>query len=334
MTQRKGLGGSLVGCGHASPLLGPPLLTGRLRLRPFTPTDAPGLSRITDDEQVVRLTAALPFPFGEDHAQSFIANSHAIMADGKSLVLAMERVVDGTLIGCVGARVEAGMRAELGFWTGSDYWNAGYTTEALLRLIRHLFQSTGVTAVDAVIHTANKASRRVAEKLGLRQSGRRDVEMIGRADNASMLVMSQTRAAWAKTHTQRPKLLVAAAALIDGDGRVLMTTRPPPKSMAGLWEFPGGKVEPGETPEQALKRELTEELGIETGDGCMAPLAFASHDYDTFHLIMPLFAIRVWNGTPEPREGQSLRWVRARDMATLPMPPADIPLVTLLRDWI
>jgi 8-oxo-dGTP diphosphatase len=129
-------------------------------------------------------------------------------------------------------------------------------------------------------------------------------------------------------------LLVTAVALIDVDGRVLLAQRPAGKSLAGLWEFPGGKVEAGETPEEALIRELREELGIDTKASCLAPLTFASHSYDDFHLLMPLFACRRWQGIPAPREGQTLAWVRARDLANYPMPPADIPLIPILRDWL
>jgi 8-oxo-dGTP diphosphatase len=129
-------------------------------------------------------------------------------------------------------------------------------------------------------------------------------------------------------------LLVSAVALIDPDGRVLLAQRPEGKSMAGLWEFPGGKVEPGETPEIALIRELQEELGIDTWQSCLSPLTFASHSYDDFHLLMPLFACRKWKGIPQSREGQQLKWVRAADLRRYPMPPADIPLIAVLRDWL
>jgi 8-oxo-dGTP diphosphatase len=129
-------------------------------------------------------------------------------------------------------------------------------------------------------------------------------------------------------------ILVSAVALIDVDGRILLAQRPEGKSMAGLWEFPGGKVEPGETPEAALVRELHEELGIETWDSCLAPLTFASHSYPEFHLLMPLFACRKWDGIPQSREGQALAWVRARDLRDYPMPPADEPLIPILRDWV
>lgn len=129
-------------------------------------------------------------------------------------------------------------------------------------------------------------------------------------------------------------VLVSAVALIDVDGRVLLAQRPKGKSMAGLWEFPGGKIEPGETPEHALVRELEEELGINTWSSCLSPLTFASHSYDDFHLLMPLFACRKWEGIPTPREGQVLKWVHARDLNSYPMPPADIPLIPILRDLL
>ncbi|MGL6209854.1 MAG: (deoxy)nucleoside triphosphate pyrophosphohydrolase [Paracoccaceae bacterium] len=129
-------------------------------------------------------------------------------------------------------------------------------------------------------------------------------------------------------------VLVSAVALIDVDGRVLLAQRPAGKSMAGLWEFPGGKVEPAETPEAALIRELHEELGIETWSSCLAPLTFASHAYADFHLLMPLFACRRWNGTVQGREGQSLAWVRPERLRDYPMPPADVPLIAMLRDLL
>ncbi|MGX9356104.1 8-oxo-dGTP diphosphatase MutT [Roseobacteraceae bacterium S113] len=129
-------------------------------------------------------------------------------------------------------------------------------------------------------------------------------------------------------------LLVAAAALVDRDGRVLLAQRPEGKSMAGLWEFPGGKIEAGETPEAALIRELHEELGIDTWQSCLAPLTFASHSYEGFHLLMPLFVCRKWNGIPAAREGQTLAWVAPNKLRTYPMPPADVPLIPILRDWL
>lgn len=132
----------------------------------------------------------------------------------------------------------------------------------------------------------------------------------------------------------RPILLVAACALVDTDRRVLITQRPEGKPMAGLWEFPGGKVEDGETPEATIVRELREELGIETSEACLAPLTFASHAYDDFHLLMPLYACLRWSGIPQGREGQALKWVKGVDLRSYPMPPADLPLIPALIEYL
>ncbi len=129
-------------------------------------------------------------------------------------------------------------------------------------------------------------------------------------------------------------VLVAAVALIDADGRVLLARRPAGKPMAGLWEFPGGKVEPGETPEAALDREIKEELGIDVCVPCLAPLTFASHAYDDFHLLMPLYTCRRWDGIVRPREGQETAWVWPRALRDYPMPPADEPLIAMLQDFL
>ncbi|AIQ93381.1 MULTISPECIES: (deoxy)nucleoside triphosphate pyrophosphohydrolase [Methylobacterium] len=129
-------------------------------------------------------------------------------------------------------------------------------------------------------------------------------------------------------------LLVVAVALVDVDGRVLVSERPAGKQLAGLWEFPGGKVEPGERPEQTLIRELAEELGIRVEEPCLAPLTFASHAYSDFHLLMPLYVCRRWTGTPRPMEGQALKWVRPKALRDLAMPPADAPLIPFLVDLL
>ncbi len=138
--------------------------------------------------------------------------------------------------------------------------------------------------------------------------------------------------------TEEPKerkiLLVAACALVDTDNRILLAQRPEGKNLAGLWEFPGGKVEPGETPEETLIRELEEELGITTKTACLAPLTFASHTYETFHLLMPLYVCRRYEGIAHGREGQAIKWVKPRDLRQYPMPPADEPLIPFLLDLL
>jgi 8-oxo-dGTP diphosphatase len=135
-------------------------------------------------------------------------------------------------------------------------------------------------------------------------------------------------------NTAPPLMLVVAVALVDPDGRVLLAQRPEGKGMAGLWEFPGGKIETGETPEQALIRELSEELGIAVKEACLAPFTFASHTYGAFHLLMPLYVCRRWEGTPEARHHAALKWVRPKDMRDIPMPAADLPLIPMLRDLL
>lgn len=131
-----------------------------------------------------------------------------------------------------------------------------------------------------------------------------------------------------------PTVLVSAVVLVDADGRVLLAQRPDGKSMAGMWEFPGGKVEPGETPEAALIRELNEELDIDTVESCLAPLSFASHAYDDFHLLMLVYVCRKWKGTPQPVEGGELTWARAAQLRNYNMPPADLPLIALIQDLL
>jgi len=132
----------------------------------------------------------------------------------------------------------------------------------------------------------------------------------------------------------RKILLVAACALVDSDGRILLSQRPEGKALAGLWEFPGGKVEQGETPEECLVRELQEELGVQTKIACLAPLTFASHTYDNFHLLMPLYICRRYEGIARGQEGQAVRWVRPQNLRDFPMPPADEPLIPFLQDLL
>lgn len=329
------MAGEELGCWSVGTIWrGTPLLSARLRLRPFTEADVDRVARVLDDWEVVRLTANIPHPFTEDDARGFFALMDNKRQARTGAVLAMERTVDGVVIGAIGFGTEHDGTPELGYWVAREDWGHGYATEAVRRLVRHLFRDLGYSRVWASAHPDNAASRRVLEKAGLKPAGHEMVGMPARGQSVVMPVHALERAAWERAWAARPMVLVAAAALIDPDGRVLMASRPPGKPMAGLWEFPGGKVDAGETPEAALVRELHEELGIDVGESCLAPLAFASHDYDGFHLLMPLYAVRQWKGTPAPREGQRLRWVRPSRLTDLPMPPADIPLVAILRDWL
>ncbi|CAA7611431.1 NTP pyrophosphohydrolase [Candidatus Terasakiella magnetica] len=313
---------------------GHPLLTARLKLRPVAEQDVERLWPLLDDWEVVRLTATIPHPYTADDARRFVTEQEGRRLEGKGMALAVERTTDGVLVGVLGIGLETDGTPELGYWFGKDFWNQGYATEALNRLIRHLFEPLNYSRVWASFHPDNQASKRVLEKVGLSYAGVETCSMPARGQSVVAPRFQLKRGEWQMGRTMRPMILVAAAALVDGDGRVLMASRPAGKTMAGLWEFPGGKICDHETPEAALVRELEEELGIDVRESCLAPVGFASHDYDTFHLLMPLYVVRVWKGTPTPREGQELRWVRAARLGDLPMPPADIPLVAILREWI
>jgi 8-oxo-dGTP diphosphatase len=232
----------------------------------------------------------------------------------------IENRLTGEQIGAFTIDFHAGRRAHLTARWCDQALRDGYAAESLRRCLRMLFDNFGIGLVEADFFAENQAIIDFYLELGFR------------ADAAGRLQL--TRENWALWRAGRTILSVVSAALIDVDGRVLLARRPEGKSMAGQWEFPGGKLAPGESPEEALIRELREELAIDVTASCLAPLAFASHDYDHFHLVMPLFALRQWSGRPIPQEGQSLAWVAKDRLADYPMPPADIPLVAQLRDWM
>jgi 8-oxo-dGTP diphosphatase len=244
----------------------------------------------------------------------------------------IEQRVDGHVVGAIAMRIDGQREAAVSLWLEPTVRGRGSGTEVLRRCLRMLFVDFGVGSVSVRVATKNRPARHVLAKLGF-TAGRLHPDM-GDRESHGTEYWTLDALPWRQAHADRPLIVVAAAALIDVDGRVLLAARPPGKSLAGQWEFPGGKLESGETPEGALIRELKEELGIDVSASCLAPLAFASHDYDRFHLLMPLYACRRWVGTPQAREGQRLAWVAMSRFADYPMPPADIPLVAQLRDWL
>jgi 8-oxo-dGTP diphosphatase len=292
-------------------------------LRPPARDDVPAIALLLADGVVAKHTTAISHPYSQSDAERFVVDALADAAAGLGVYLAIEERPAGRLVGMMGARIANGV-ATIGYWLGQEVWGRGLAGEALGRALRLLFDDFDVTAVAAKVFPANGRSLRVLQKEGFAFRG------LGGGEE----LWSLERAAWQARRRARPLLLAVAAALIDVDGRVLLTSRPPGKSMAGQWEFPGGKMAEGETPEAALVRELNEELGIDVGASCLAPLAFASHDYDRFHLLMPLFACRRWAGQPQSKEGQRLAWVAPARLGDYPMPPADLPLVAVLRDWL
>ena len=343
----------------------PPLATPRLHLRPLAPADAETLHRLVNDWEVARNLERVPFPYPRDLADEWIADTARQLREGRAWHLGVIDAASGALIGLVGLRREpatapARPAASLGYWIGRRWWGQGFATEAAGRLARFALAQLDLDRLTAHVAIDNPASAAVLRRIGFVETGEAVHKFLARSSEQRVRCFeagrdeifgapagAEPRPAEvpppgphpagthpAETPPGRPMILVAACALIDAEGRVLLARRPEGKKMAGLWEFPGGKLDPGETPEAALVRELHEELGIDVSEACLAPFAFASHAYPGFHLLMPLYLCRRWQGTPAPREGQTLAWVRPQRLADYPMPPADKPLVPLLRDFL
>jgi 8-oxo-dGTP diphosphatase len=304
------------------------------------------LHRLLNDFEVCRMLAAVPFPYDRTDAQKWIASSRRELLSGRAFHLAITGK-DGeqeTLVGGVGLRLGRKPRtADLGYWVARRYWGHGVATEAAGRLVHWAFANLDIDRIDATTATDNGGSAAVLRRIGFRQVGTATRKFLARGGEQKVLCFEATRddlnadaarSDAAHDDTPKPIVLVAACALIDIDGRVLLARRPEGKKMAGLWEFPGGKVDPGETPEAALIRELREELGIDVAQNCLAPFAFASHGYPQFHVLMPLFLCRRWKGLVTAREGQALTWVAPEKLGDYKMPEADRPLVPLLRDFL
>lgn len=306
-----------------------------LRFRPLTDADVPALVDHAGDEEVARWTSTIPHPFTETDARDFIAKAKEELAIGTGARFAIERHGQSGVVGCIGYMFRDDA-VEVGYWIGRSVWGQGIATEAVRAVVAHLFSRGYVENITAEVMFGNLASSRVLEKAGFVRTAE-TTGTFGRCDGVPVARYALTRTAWetrVRPGSGALVVLVAAVALVDADDRVLLAQRPEGKSMAGLWEFPGGKVDSGETPEAALIRELKEELGIDVADNCLAPFTFASHTYDDFHLLMPLYVCRVWEGMVTPMEGQALKWVRVDRLVDYPMPPADKPLIAMLRDLL
>ena len=321
------------------------LSTERLILRPPRPGDADALHRLVNDWAVVRMLQRLPFPYPRELMDEWIGATARQRTKGTAhhFVIAGDDNGQEMVVGCVGLRLDLAPRTgSLGYWVGRRFWGHGVAQEAAGRVARWALANLDIDRLEAFVAEDNPASAAVLRRIGFRQTGRGVERFLARGGEAPGLRFEATRealfggfeAAPAAAPGGKPLLLVVACALVDVDGRVLLARRPEGKAMAGLWEFPGGKVMPGEAPEAALIRELREELGIDVAEACLAPFAFASHAYERFHLVMPLYVCRRWQGRPEGREGQMLAWARASRLDEYSMPPADKPLVAMLRDLL
>jgi 8-oxo-dGTP diphosphatase len=319
-----------------------PLTTERLILRPLRPADAEELHRLINDWEISRTLAEVPFPYPRELADDWIASCARQLAEGRAYHLAVTGYEgeQEVIVGGVGLRLDAERRVgKLGYWVGRRFWGHGVAGEAARRLSHWALANLDLERLEATVAQENLASIAVLRRIGFRQVGQGRETSLTRGGEHDVLHFIATRddlfnEPAGAPEEPRPLVLVAACALIDTDGRVLIARRPEGKRMAGLWEFPGGKLEAHETPEAALIRELREELGIEIASACLAPFAFASHAYERFHLLMPLYLCRRWSGRPTPREGQTLAWVKPERLADYPMPAADKPLIPLLRDFL
>jgi 8-oxo-dGTP diphosphatase len=324
-----------------------PLETERLRLRRLTLADADAIARLVGDWDIIKNLSDAPYPYPPGLAQRWIVSTKRGIDERMDYALAVAPKGEDGPVGAIllrqsqrepqllgrPARLPRGKSAEIGYWIGRAFWGRGYAREAVKRMLAFAFDELGLDRVWGAVLLGNEASCRVLAAAGFKPAGEAEYDFPARGGLKRVHIYAADRADLALTPP--PKIvLVSAVALVDPDGRVLLARRPWGKAMAGLWEFPGGKVDAGETPERALIRELKEELGIDVSESCLAPFTFASHRYTRFHLLMPLYVCRVWKGNVTSLEGQELAWVEKGRLAGYPMPPADRPLSAMLRDFL
>ncbi|WP_240775180.1 bifunctional GNAT family N-acetyltransferase/(deoxy)nucleoside triphosphate pyrophosphohydrolase [Neokomagataea tanensis] len=304
------------------------------------------------------MLSRIPFPYPRDLADKWIASTVTDSQNGNAYHFAITR--DGLLLGVVGlTRLDEKNSATLGYWMGPHLWGQGITTRAAQRVTEWAFNYLKLSRLTADVSVDNPASAAVLRKIGFREIGEGKRRFVSRGQECPVTLFEKIPTAQTSGHdvddtpTQEaqaettppassapqlpPKnrtLLVVAAALINQDGHILLAQRPEGKPLAGLWEFPGGKVEPNESPEQALIREMQEELGIDLKGACLSPFTFVSADVGKFHLLMPLYVVRRWRGQPSGKEGQALAWVKAEDLKRYPMPDPDVPLIPLLQELL
>jgi 8-oxo-dGTP diphosphatase len=297
-----------------------PLATDRLTLRPLEEKDAVPLAALANDTRIAERLARLPHPYTLRDAHQFIAYAQEGIRKGTHVNLAIIRRVDQTFLGVVG------LEAEVGFWLGVEFWGQGFGKEAIKAFTHFAFFTLQQEKLKGCALENNLGSRRIFEGLGFAQTGAKESISVAYEGTKPAVIYALSRKDFITRYNaiKRPLVWVVAAALINEKGEMLITERPEGKSLAGVWELPGGKMEPGETPEQALIRELKEELHIDVSEEDLEPLSFASYRYETFHMILPIYFCQRWKGNLHGAEGQKLAWVTYADLAHFPLPPADI----------
>ncbi len=307
-----------------------PLTTERLILRPLQVQDADAMATLANDSRVAQRLQHLPHPYTLADAHTFINSSQEALKKGTGLSLAIIRRADQTFMGVIG------YKEELGYWLGHEFWRQSYGKEAARSLIKFIFFVLQKNILSGTALTDNIASRRIFEGLGFHQTGTKDCISLGYEGTKLGVTYELSRKDFLSHYRSlnRPILWAVSAVLVNERGELLLTERPPGKSMAGVWEVPGGKIEPGETPEEALIRELKEEVGIDVEEEDLTSLSFISFPYESFHLVMPFYLCRRWTGTPYGAEGQAIKWVKYSDLVDFPMPLASLLSFYHLEDML
>lgn len=323
----------------------PDLQAGPYRLRALAPSDADRLHALINDWSVVRMLSRPPFPYPRDLTDEWIAETVRTSTAGSAFHFAITDP-DDRLLGCVGLRILPGRAASVGYWIGRSHWGQGIATTCARRIASWALATLPIDTLRAWAAIDNPASAAVLRKIGFRETGKDMQRFASRGGEHQVGVFEAKRADLApdaesiagsdEGSAPVPKrlIMVVAAVLVDARGRVLLARRPEGKPLAGLWEFPGGKVEPGEEPVAALRRELAEELGLDMARTCLAPLTFVSTPVGRNDLLLMLYVGRIGRQAPVGREGQALLWAPPEGLRDYDMPEPDRPLPPLLLDLL
>lgn len=307
-----------------------PIATDRLLLRPMRMSDAETIAVKLNDIRVSQTLGRVPFPYALEDAETFIASSIQDFKSAKTLILSiLDRQTNEVLGAC-------SIEDELGIWLAHDSWGKGYGFEAMQALVHFGFSCFNLSKIKSAALESNMGSVKIHRKLGFRETGTQELtsRATGKAGTALCFELTREEYFDALYSQKVPVLWVVAAALVNDQGELLMAQRPEGKALAGVWELPGGKIEPDENPEEALARELKEELGIDVDRQDLEPMTFATYHYTTFHLLMPLYLCQKWKGQPYGAEGQNVRWVRYDDLSDIATPAADVSLFHRLADFM